>query len=141
MCALLLVIGLSVIGCKASTDLETGKKTYSLDPNAASKMEESAEATLAILTILGSLFPVLIPVTTAAAGIYGAYKVIKPKLEDAKEEADMYYAATDSIVSAMEKFKKTNPEQWEAVGSFLSHKIGPNTENVIRALRGLHPKD
>ena len=133
-----MVLLLCVGGClKTITD---GKKTYSIDPNEAVKYEKPVEDTVNILNALSPLFPVLIPFATGLGGIYGAYKLQKPKLTKAQSESELYHNTAGSLVAALEKFKETNPNEYAKLKERLVKTIGSDTENVIRALRGLPPK-
>lgn len=141
VCTVAILCCASLISCSKGTDPETGKTTYRLDTKAADNIEKGVKTGLDIMAILSALFPVLLPVVGAGTGIYGAWRVVRPKLEIARDEANTYHIATSSLVTAVEKFKITNPEQWKDLKEVLSDKLGPNAENVIRALRGLPPKD
>lgn len=132
---------LFVSGCLMRIDPITGERTYQIDPNAIPAYEETAEAAIGILAILSTIWPVLLPAVGIAAGVYGTWKKVKPQLATAQSEAAMYHTATKSVVTAIENFKINNPKEWLILEERLKKAIGPNAENVIRALRGLPPKE
>lgn len=137
LCWLLLLIG----GCVSGVDPVTGEQTVGVDPNIAAQVEIGAQAAIGILAILGTLWPVLIPAGTGLAAAIATWMKVKPKLIEAQSEATMYHSATESIVMAIEDFKEKYPEEWGKLKAECSHTIGTNTENVIRALRDLPPKE
>jgi hypothetical protein len=136
------VLGLTA-GCITGTDPVTGEKTYSVDPNAAGKVEAVAQA-------VGSLTPLLGPTGALVGGVIlgavGAWRKVKPSLTEARTQADHYHAATTATVEALEQFKESSPEAWTKLGELIDDRlskqgIDPKTiENVIRAIRGLPPK-
>lgn len=135
-CWLLLLVG----SCVSGVDLVTGEPTVGIDPNISAKIESGAEATIGILTILGAFWPILIPIMTGIGGGLATWRKIKPKLTEAQSEATMYYSATESVVTAIEDFKEKYPEEWDKLKAECSHTIGPQAENVIRAILGKPPK-
>ena len=140
----MLIIGcflLLVGGCVTSIDPETGAKGVSVDPNVAAQIEGGSAAAVGILTVLGSMWPILIPIATGIGGVMGALRTSKPKLVAAQSEASMYYSATEAIVNAIEGFKDVCPDEWKKLEQSLAKSIGPKAENLIRALRGLPPKE
>jgi len=137
-CVVLLSLCMACVGCIESTDPETGETLYNVDPNTAAKVEVGTEAAVNIATILAAFWPVLLPVAGAGAGALGAWRNMKPKLTEAQTKEELYYKSTASLVSAIETLKVKNPASWEKLKAALA--IGPETENVIRALRGLPPK-
>lgn len=138
---LLAVILLAIGSCTKYIDPITGEKMVAVDSNAVAVVEPYAETGIGALGALSGFIPVLAPFATLAIGIYGTWKKIKPKLTQAQTEATMYHSATESIVVAIEDFKKTYPDKWAELEAKLVKSIGPKTENIIRALRGLGPKE
>lgn len=136
---IVLIVGIT--GCITSTDPATGEKQISVDPNVAAQIEVGTQATVSILTILGAFWPILIPIGTGIAAGFGTWVKVKPKLTQAQSEATMYHSATESIVMAIEDFKEKYPEEWDKLKAECLHTIGTNTENIIRALRDLPPKE
>lgn len=132
-----MVLGLLVAGCITSVDPETGKTLYSLDPNVVSTIEPLVETGITIGTILAAIFPVLVPIVTAAGGIYGTWKKLKPQVVKAQTEAGLYHTAVSSLVQAIEDYKESDPEGWEKLKAKI--KVGDKVENVIRAIRLLPP--
>lgn len=135
------LIVLGCIGCITATDPVTGEQMMGVDPNIATAIESGAQATIGILAILGTLWPVLIPIGTGIGGALVTWRKVKPKLTEAQSEATMYHSATESVVTALEDFKEKYPEGWDKLKAEFTHTIGSNTENIIRAIRGLPPKE
>ena len=134
---LLCLVLLSIAGCVRSTDPETGAEQTYIDPNAAVKVEENVEDVIEIGTALSAIFPVLIPIVTAASGGLLAWRKIKPKLTEAQNEATMYHTATEAAINVAEYLKEANPKTWERIKKKVH--MTTETENVIRALRGKPP--
>ena len=135
-----IVLLLCMAGCIAEVN-EQGEETYRADPCTVAKVERGTEAGISLLGILSVFWPALIPVATGAAGIYGTYKKVKPKLDEAKTEANLYHTSTHTLVQVIEAIKKDQPDLWVRIEPFLESRVGVNTENVIRALRNLPPKE
>lgn len=141
VCMAIVILLLMVSGCIAETN-EQGETTYKADPCTVKKVEQSVEAGISLLGILSVFLPVLIPVATGAAGIYGTYKKVKPKLDVARTEANLYHTSTHTLVAVIEEIKLKQPELWKKLKPFLEDsKMGKNIENVILALRGKPPKE
>ena len=133
ICALLVLVALA--GC-----VETNGGV-ALDPNVVAKVETTTETALSIATILGAIWPAIIPFVTAAGGIYGTWLKVKPKLLEEQSRAMMYANITKWSVKTIEDFKAANPEKWEELEKkYWTDIIGKEAENVIRELRGLPPK-
>jgi len=133
------VMCLCLVGC-LKTVTPDGETKYSIDPNKAEKIEVIAEPVVGVLQALAPLYPALIPFATALGGAFAAWKTQKPKLVKAQTEGELYQNTTGTLVAILEKFKQTNPDEWAKLEEKLADKIGPETENVIRVLRGLPPK-
>ena len=117
-----------------------GETKYSLDPNAAVKVEQAVEVAGGIATLLVPFLPWLAPIITAGGGAYATYKTQKPKLVKAQTESEAWHNAASTMVLTFEKFKKTNPAEAEKLSAKFADTMGIDVENVIRALRGLPPK-
>jgi len=147
--AMTLGLTLGMAGCRKATDVDTGKQFWTVDPNKAQKIEQGAEAAGRILAILGILWPVLLPAGAGVAGALAVWRKYKPKLTQAESEALLYHTLGSVTVDGIEEFKKLYPEEWkklivelEAVkGKILSAEERRKIENLIRALRGLPPKE
>jgi len=68
---IVVLLCLFVTGCIKGIDPETGRETYRLDPNTAKSIEKQVETGVSLLTIAGALWPALLPVAGAAAGVLG----------------------------------------------------------------------
>lgn len=140
-----LVVTFPLAGCVTSIDPTTGEKTYALDPNspAVAIGEMVGTGAGAIAPFLGGTWGLVVG---AIAGIAAAWAKIKPSLTQTRTKADHYYAATASVVTAIEEFKKASPEAWLKLETAINEQltkqnIDPKTiENVIRAIRGLPAK-
>lgn len=141
LCMLLLVLIFvcCVSGCISKINPETGQKTVSADSNSVVKIEVATEGAITILGILSAFFPVLIPVTAAAMAVYGTWRKVKPKLTKAQTDAELYHATTSAVVMAIENYKTANPTEWLKLEEKLLGVVGPNANNVIRAIRNLPP--
>ena len=135
----LLLVMPTISGCKTTINPETGAEQKQIDPEIAEKVEQGAEAGIAIGSVLSAFMPGLTGIVGIAAGALGAWKKIKPKLTEAQSESRMYYTATESVVTAVDEFKKSNPTEWKKLKSLLEKHLGSKAENVIRAIRGLPP--
>ena len=135
------VVLLALSGCRVSKDPVTGEELYSVDPNTAAKVETGAEAAIGIGTVASTFYPVLLPIVTLLSGALVAWRKMKPKLTEAQSEAEMHHSATRAVVGVLEKFKDDNPDEWAKLEERFVKAIGPKTENIIRALRGLPPKE
>lgn len=138
----LMILGLA--GC-AITPARTGDQTGPPDPNVVNKLvpvEAVAEAGVGVLGVLSMLWPGLLPVATAAGGILGTYKKLRPQVVAKTNEADSYYKAGELLTEALEDIKTNQPETWKVVGPAITKALAPvsKAENVIRGFRGLEPK-
>jgi hypothetical protein len=135
----------AVAGCLTSIDPATGQRTYALDPNspAVAIGEMVGTGAGAIAPFLGGTWGLVVG---AIAGLAAAWAKIKPSLTQARTKADHYYAATASVVTAIEEFKKSSPDAWLKLETAINEQltkqgVDPKTiENVIRAIRGLPAK-
>lgn len=131
---------LSLSGCVATIDPTTGGKLYSLDPNAVSIIEPIVKGGLTIGAILATIFPgsSIITVGLAAIGsIFATWKRMKPRVTKAQGRAELCHTSTAALVTAIEEYKKIDPKGWEALKKEI--KVGPEVENIIRAIRNLPP--
>jgi hypothetical protein len=133
------VVLLLCVGCLTSLDPNTGQTIYRLDPNVVGSVETVVETGISVGGLLGAIFPVILPFVTLAGGIYGTWKKIKPQVTKAQTEATLYHTAVASLVEAIEDYKEFDPDGWENLKDKI--KVGDKVENVIRALRGLPPKE
>ena len=134
----LLVVALVVAGCVTGTDPNTGAATYHVDPNAVAKIEPTIETAITIGTLLAPLFPVIIPALTLITGGFGIWLKMKPKVTKAQDRATLLHTGVSSLVVAIEELKKISPDGWEKLKTEI--KVGPEIENIIRAIRGLPAK-
>ena len=125
-------------GCiKTVTD---GKASYRVDPNKAAAVEKTAEVSVTVMQALTPFFPWLGAVATGVGGGLAVWRQQKPKFIKEQTRADLFHGTAESLVILLEKFKGTNPTEWATLEKILIDKVGPETENVIRGLRGLPPK-
>lgn len=138
LCFCVVLMSLGVFGCiRTITD---GKTTYRVDPNKAAVVEKTAEVSVTVMQALTPFFPWLGAVATGIGGSLTVWRTQKPKFIREQTRADLFHGTAESLVVLLEKFKGTNPTEWAALEKILSDKVGPETENVIRALRGLPQK-
>ena len=136
-----IVFALCVAGCTKEIDNQ-GKSTWKINPIVSEKVEQPIEATGNLLTALSAVYPPAGAAGVALLTALGIYrKKIKPNFEKAQTEANLYHTSTHTLVQVIETIKKEQPGAWKLIEPFLKSKMGQNTENVIRALRGLPPKE
>ncbi len=143
--AWLMLAMVSMAGCVTATDPVTGEKTYAVDPNSGvvKVVETAAAAAEVAAPFVAGPWGLLL---TAIAGAGAAWLKVKPSLTTAKAKAEHYYAATASVVTAIEEFKKQAPDAWTKLETAINEQltkqnVDPKTiENVIRAIRGLPEK-
>ena len=128
-------------GCVQELNPVTGEQESLLDPVVAAQIDAVAEAAPGMAALLAIFIPALYPLAGIAAGAAGAWAKMRPKLKVARTEADIYYAATESLVEAIERFKEKDPASWATLREKLGDNVGANTEAVIRAIRGLPLRD
>ena len=132
--AVLMLSVLVVSGC------EELKRAASEDPNTTVAIEGAAEAGVGILQALAVLWP------GAAAGAAGlgvalkAWRNAKKNLAQSETNSEQYYHATESLVQAIGEYRDENPDKWEKLKTTFEATIGPEAENVIRAIRNLPQK-
>ena len=131
------VLALLVVGCIRGVDPNTGEPTWRVDPNVAGDIEGYAQTGITIMGLLGAFFPVLIPATTLAGGIFATWRKMKPKVTAAQTRAELCHTSTASLVTAIDEYKKIDPDGWEKLKARI--KVGPEVENIIRAIRNLPP--
>lgn len=138
---IVMIMLLACSGCMKEiiTDPNTGEATtkYSIDAEKAEKIESGAEAAQGVAGAVGLVYPV----GTFIAGVIGTglalWRKYKPALIQAQKKEEIAYNATTSLVGLIEDLKEVSPDTWEKLKKKL--KIGPEVENVIRAIRGLPP--
>ena len=138
------VFVLFLVGCIESKD-PNSVKLYQLDPNskivkAIDVAASQAEIARAVANALSVWVPGAGIVSIGIGWFAGLWRKLNPVLAKASTKAEKFYGTTTALVSAIEDFKTTNPAEWAKISDHLSGVIGPNTENIIRAIRGLPPK-
>jgi hypothetical protein len=145
LCVLLLV---HVAGCQKSVD-EQGRTVYKADPNKVKAGEEGAAGGVNLLGVLSVFYPALLPVSTAAAGVLGAWFKVRPKLNEYRTTNQLLRDGTFAFVEGIELLKKESPEQAKIVldliegckDKIISKKDRAKIEAIIRGLRGLPLKE
>lgn len=138
---LILGFGLVLVcisGCTKSVN-EDGKTVWGIDLGKSAQIEDAVDAGSSLLSIIYPPATAVALTILTALGIYR--KKIKPHFEKVKTEANLYHTSTHTLVQVIETIKKDQPELWKKLEPFLESRIGVNTENVIRAIRGLSPKE
>jgi hypothetical protein len=106
---------------------------------------ETIDAVASVAEPLGMSLAVLYPPAAVfggiLAGVFGAWRRMKPKVIEAENLAEIATAAGESTSFALEEFKKAHPEEWSTLSEYLTDHHGPVAESFYRALRGLPPKD
>ena len=142
------VVSLSFVGCVTSEDPETGEKKYSVDPNAAEKVEAGVEAGISLLKVLSIAWPPLLSVASIAGGGLAVWRKAKPQITKAQSEAEVYHTLGSVTVDGINEWRKLYPDHWETLkveldklkDKALSAEDRLKIENLIRGLRGKQPK-
>jgi hypothetical protein len=133
------VVVLALSGCLTT---ETGE-VY-LKPETLETLDSVATATgpagQAMLA-LSAFWPPLAMLGSFLVGAGGAYKKLKPKLEEASSAAELGELAGQATSAAIDEFKKAHPDEWQSLVGYFESYHGQTIENFYRALRGLPPKD
>ena len=137
-----LVLLVCISGCVKSQD-DQGRITYRIDPNTAMKYEKPIEGAITILEVLTPFVPYAGTAAVALLTALGIWKgKIKPKLTEARTEANLAHTATHTVVSIIEDIKIKQPELWEKMKpEFIDSQMSKNIENVVRAIRRLPAKE
>ncbi|MBE3045966.1 hypothetical protein IMZ48_26190 [Candidatus Bathyarchaeota archaeon] len=121
-----------------------GLHNLASDPNTSGALEKGAEGAAGVASFFG---PIGALIGTGVLGGLAVWRKIKPGLAAATTKAEQYHAAAASVVTAIESFKQTNPDQWANLGMFIGDQLSKQgldplvIENVIRGLRGLPMKE
>ncbi len=120
------------VGCAAFQEL-TGADVGDVD-----KMSDTAAATGELLAGLATVFGVPILSLIGGGLIAGAkvWRNMKPKIEEAENEADMYHDVAEVLINNIEDIKNNQPELWAKIKPFIASKQVGNVTAVVRALRG-----
>lgn len=132
--AIMMVPVFFVPGC------EELKRAASADPNTATAIEGAAEAGVGILQALAAIWPGAAVGAGALGTALAAWRKAKGKLAASKTEGEAYYHTTQALVLAIDEYREANPDKWIKLKATLEGAIGPEAENIIRALRSLPPK-
>lgn len=137
----LMIVPLFLFGCTKETSKD-GKVAYKLNPIISEKIEAPIEAGGKLLEALGPYIPYASTAGLALLSALGIYRTtVKPKFVAAKTEANLFHTGMHTVVMAIEDVKKKEPELWSKLEPFLDSRIGTITDNIIRGLRGLPPKE
>lgn len=115
-----------LIGCQISS--ETGEKE--INPETAAKIDVVTAEIDHQIQVWG---PAATSAFPPAAGILGIIGLITGAWQ--KRRSNRAHGATEALVSGIEEFKKTHPQDWKKLKAKL--KVGPTAENIIRAIRNL----
>jgi hypothetical protein len=125
-------------GCAVTPEGETVIK-----PEAIQTIDEAAaiaEPLAETVTSLGLFWPPAAVIGGILAGVAGAWRKMKPELEQAKGEAQLGTLAGEATAVAIDEFKKKYPDEWDNLSRILADNHGITVENFYRGLRGLPPK-
>lgn len=114
-----------------------------VDPQKVEKIDQIAAATEAagqVSLISSTWLPILGPIGGLLVGAAGAWRKMKPQVEQAQSEAEIATSAGQATATAIEEFKKKFPDEWERLEVMFEKYQGPEIENFYRALRGLPSK-
>jgi hypothetical protein len=145
MAVVLLLGTVTYTGCVKYIDSQ-GQEVTRLSDDTVELLDKGSELAPVVrdsLTGVSIVFPalagVLTIVGTAITAFFGAYKKFKPQLVAEHDKAVLYGSATRALVFAIEEFKESNDEEWEALKQFLlfelKDKVGVEYFAIIDALR------
>ena len=126
-----LVMCLAAAGCV--TNPQTGQRE--LDPNITATVDTITVPAQQAVELATPFAASLYPPAAAILGVIGLGLAAWNK-----RKANNSYTLTETVVSAIEAWKAENPNDWAKLQEKLSKLIGPEAENVIRAMRGLPEK-
>ena len=143
---LALVVLCLFTGCIERFDPNTGRTYKQLDPNVVADIQTGLSVTSGTAQAVSPIWP---PATlvVALAGLAGVVverlgkKKLKAKAESYNVEAEGYAVAGGTVVRAIETYKTDHPKEWKKLKPYFVDLMGPNGENIIRAWRGLPPKE
>lgn len=139
-----LVLWVLIILMFAGCQQAVGPDGVVLDPNAPPLIEPIVETGISLAQLLGAIWPPLIPIATAAGGLFAGYKRLKPRIQEAQKASDKYLAAGETLTNVLEDIKKNEPELWAKIGPRIqeatSSSVVTALENTIREFRGLNTK-
>ena len=115
-------------GCSGEAEIIT-------DPNTIVAIEAAAEGAVGLTQLLSALWPALIPIGTAGAGVLAAYKRLKPKIKAAQAETNKYYAGGETLAMILDDMKLNHPDLWKKIGPEIA-KASEASEDVSDAIRG-----
>ena len=130
-------IALFALGGCATT--QTGEAV--LTPETIEIIDAVASVAEPLGVSLAILYPPAAVLGGILAGVFGAWRRMKPQVIEAEDTAEIAIAAGESTAFAIEEFKKAHPEEWSTLSDYLTSHQGPTAESFYRALRGLPPKD
>ena len=120
-----------MLGCEQAQQIIT-------DPNTVSTIENVAETGVTLTQLLGSLWPALIPIGTAGAGVLAVYKRLKPKLIEATKSKDKYFAGGEMLTEILEDIKLNEPDIWAKIGPEIKKmSIHKDVESALKGFRGV----
>lgn len=111
--------------------------SYAVDVNAVTPYEAVGGIGYTISMGLSTIWPIAGVIAGIIGTLLASWKKYKPQLQELQKKESLAYNATTSLVGFIEELKKTSPDVWEKLKGNL--KIGPEVENVIRAIRGKPP--
>ncbi len=105
-------------------------------------IEEVAETLITVGGVAASLLPWLTPFVAAAAAGLGTWRKIRPKLEEATNERDVFFKGGEVLATALDDIKTNQPEVWAKIVPAIEKATGPigYAENAIRGFRHLPPR-
>jgi hypothetical protein len=135
------VLGVTLlfVGCIKSID-SSGKTTYAFDPNKGMAVQKGLDVAAGTATGVSAVWPPAAIIGVILTGLAGVWRKTNPVLAAATSEQQKYYDVSASVVAAIEAFKDAAPTEYEKLKAELVKAVGPNAENVIRAIRNLPPK-
>jgi hypothetical protein len=139
------VIWVSIACCLAGCGLMQTQDdgTFVVDVEKVEQLDAAATTAEAAgqIAILSSMWlPVLGPIGGLLVGAAGAWRNMKPKVEQAQSEAEIATAAGEATSSAIDAFKEKYPDDWAKLEAFFMKYHGQSAENFYRGLRGLPQK-
>ncbi len=94
---------------------------------------DTAEAASQIMSIVGLWWPPALGIGALLAGIGGTARKLKPRIAEARDEAELYAVTVEELVRAIEKLKNTNGEGWNILKREIT--MDSDSEDLIKAIK------
>lgn len=131
----LIIVSLMVIltaGCQMFDVKPDGRRV--LTPQASERIDagvDTVEYLSEAAMAAGMFWPGLSAIGALGLGIAGTVRKMKPKVDEAKSNAELAGQAMTEVVKAIEKYKLNSPDGWAKLKSELMDLTSPMTKKII----------